>query len=142
MDNNQRVHKCTSLGCKVPCFRKLSDLRRHQHSHEASRFFCPVRTCKAHTRGFRRKDNLTEHQKRIHEANARASVVASHDTKHGADAEPIEIEETRSLSPTSALVAIKDGFDSNLSTKECLLAKLAELRAQRRKWIEEKDEEI
>ncbi|KAM0138630.1 hypothetical protein ACHAP3_003494 [Botrytis cinerea] len=142
MDNNQRIHKCTTLDCKVPGFRKLSDLRRHQHSHEAPRFFCPVRTCKAHTRGFKRKDNLTEHQKRVHEANARASMVASHDSKLSARAEPMEDEEMGNESPPLALMAIKDGFDSSLSPKEFLLAKLAELRASRKKWIEQKDEEI
>ncbi|KAF7907687.1 uncharacterized protein EAF01_005273 [Botrytis porri] len=70
--------------CKTTGFKKLSDLRHHQHSHEAPRFFCPARACKAQIRGFKRKDNLTDHQKRVHEANARASVVASQDSKPSA----------------------------------------------------------
>lgn len=69
-------------------------------------------------------------------------MVASHDSKPSARAEPIEDEEMGNESPPSALMAIKDGFDSNLSPKDFLLAKLAELRALRKKWIEEKDEEI
>ncbi|TGO09531.1 hypothetical protein BTUL_0162g00080 [Botrytis tulipae] len=129
-------------GCKIPGFKKLSDLRRHQRSHEAPRFFCRVRTCKAYTRGFKRKDNLTQHRRRVHEANARASVAASHDSKPSARAEPIEDEEMGNASPPLALVAIKDSFDSNLSPKEFLLAKLAELQAMRMKLTEEKDEEI
>lgn len=142
MDGNQRIHKCTTLGCRIPGFKKLSDLRRHQQSHEAPRFFCHIRTCKAHTRGFKRKDNLIEHRKRVHEANARASVVASHDSKPSARAEPIEDEEMGNASLPPALMAIKNGTDSNLSPKEFLLTKLAELQASRMKLMEEKDEEI
>ncbi|TGO85381.1 hypothetical protein BPOR_0402g00070 [Botrytis porri] len=45
-------------------------------------------------------------------------------------------------SPPSALVAIKDGFDGDLSPKEFLLAKLVELQASRKKLVEGKDEEV
>ncbi|TGO39429.1 hypothetical protein BHYA_0054g00250 [Botrytis hyacinthi] len=93
-------------------------------------------------KGFKRKDDLTEHRNRVHEANARASVVASHDSKPSTRAEPIEDEEMENASPSSALVAIKDGFGSNLSPKEFLLAKLAELQGMRMKLMEEKDEGI
>lgn len=65
-DNDQRIHKCNTLGCKVLGFIKRTDLRRHRCSHEAPRFFRAMTTCRAHTKEFKRKGNLTEHQKRFH----------------------------------------------------------------------------
>ncbi|TGO22252.1 hypothetical protein BPAE_0176g00170 [Botrytis paeoniae] len=141
-EDEERPHRCTARGCNVRGFKKQTDLRRHQGIHGNPLFFCPVTTCKAHTKGFKRKDNLTEHRKRVHDANAGAYDVRADDLKQASRAASSEDEEMRNSSPASALVAIKDGFDSNLSPKEFLLAKLAELRASRRKWIEEKDEEI
>ncbi|EDN90704.1 predicted protein [Sclerotinia sclerotiorum 1980 UF-70] len=66
-ENEQRPHKCTIQGCKVDPFKNPADLRRHKISvHGDPKFFCPVVTCKFHKKGFGRKDNLTEHKRRVH----------------------------------------------------------------------------
>ncbi|KAF7862899.1 uncharacterized protein EAF02_010448 [Botrytis sinoallii] len=74
-EDEERPHRCTVRGCNVRGFKKQADLRRHQGIHGNPLFFCPVTTCKSHTKGFKRKDNLTEHRKRVHDAIARASAV-------------------------------------------------------------------
>ncbi|KAF7955431.1 uncharacterized protein EAE97_000690 [Botrytis byssoidea] len=70
------------------------------------------------------------------------SQTDKQETASNARAEPIEDEEMGNAIPPSALMAIKNGSDGNLSPKEFLLVKLAELQASRMRLIEEKDEEI
>ncbi|KAH7321776.1 hypothetical protein BKA65DRAFT_88753 [Rhexocercosporidium sp. MPI-PUGE-AT-0058] len=67
MDKHERPHKCTVSNCKVTDFTNSGDLKRHQRTvHGTGIFFCPVPSCKRHTRGFGRKDNREEHVKRVH----------------------------------------------------------------------------
>lgn len=125
-DNDQRVHKCTMQNCKIPGFKKPSDLRRHQRSHEAPRFFCPMTTCSKHLRGFKRKDGLTQHQKRIHGTNSHTSVATPKCTARASSAASREDENMEGLSPVFVPAEMKNGLDIDLSPKDVLLAKLAE----------------
>ncbi|KAG4027789.1 hypothetical protein MFRU_027g00780 [Monilinia fructicola] len=140
--NDQRIHKCTTPSCNTLGFKKLADLRRHQRSHEGPRFFCSVASCKAHTRGFKRKDNLTEHHKRIHGINP--SVAAS--TLKGTTQDTQAVSTMGEVREKSVLAVIstemKNGSDINAPAKDFLQAKLAELYASRERFIAEKDEEI
>lgn len=48
-------------------FTNTGDLKRHERAvHGKGTFFCPVSSCKRHTRGFGRKDNKEEHVRRVH----------------------------------------------------------------------------
>ncbi|KAH6684224.1 hypothetical protein B0J14DRAFT_572418 [Halenospora varia] len=67
MDKHLRPYKCTDHNCKSKDFGTAGDLKRHRHSAHGTRVHtCPVSSCKRHRHGFTRKDNLTDHMKRIH----------------------------------------------------------------------------
>ncbi|KAH0566017.1 hypothetical protein GP486_000589 [Trichoglossum hirsutum] len=74
MDKHKRPHKCNYPNCITPSFGDKSGLLRHQrevHSsrkrgHDLRRYFCPELTCERHKRGFKRRWNLQEHQRRMH----------------------------------------------------------------------------
>jgi hypothetical protein len=75
MDKHKRPHKCSHPNCTTPSFGDKSGLLRHQrevHSsrkegHNSGRYFCPELTCERQKRGFKRRWNLQEHQRRMHE---------------------------------------------------------------------------
>ncbi|KAJ8064430.1 hypothetical protein OCU04_006769 [Sclerotinia nivalis] len=132
-EDDRRPHKCTIQGCRVRGFKNSIDLRRHQGVHGNPRFFCPVTTCKAHTKGFKRKDNLTEHKKRVHGTNSHSPVITLRTTKQGSRAASCEDEEMEDLSLAPTPVEMENGSNVNLPAKAFLLAKLAELRTSREK---------
>lgn len=69
MDKHLRPYKCTFSSCKVRDFGNAGDLRRHRASvHKTGNlsFHCSVVGCKRQRQGFKRKDNLSEHLKRVH----------------------------------------------------------------------------
>ncbi|RAL62239.1 hypothetical protein DID88_004809 [Monilinia fructigena] len=140
--NNQRIHKCTTPSCNALGFKKLADLRCHQRSREGSRFFCSVASCKAHTMGFKRKDNLTAHHKRIHGINSSIAVSTMHSTTQDTRAVSTKDEGREKSTLAETLTEIKNGSDINSPAKDFLQAKLAELHASRERLIAEKDEEI
>ncbi|CAG8956742.1 hypothetical protein HYFRA_00012286 [Hymenoscyphus fraxineus] len=62
-----RPYVCSVQGCKHPQFGDKGGLDRHTREvHGSKTYCCPITTCKRHTRGFPRKYNLFEHQKRCH----------------------------------------------------------------------------
>ncbi|KAF5879705.1 putative c2h2 transcription factor protein, partial [Botrytis fragariae] len=141
-EDEERPHRCTARGCNVRGFKKQTDLRRHQGTHGNPLFFCPVTTCKAHTKGFKRKDNLREHRKRVHDANARASDVRADDLKQALRAASSEDEEMEDSSSVQVPANMQNGSMVDAPAKSVLLAKLVELRTSRERFIFERDEEI
>lgn len=77
MDRHLRPYKCDRVGCDAPAFGDAGGLFRHQREVHKSRdgdrvlseYFCPDVRCERHTRGFPRRWNLMEHQRRIHGIN-------------------------------------------------------------------------
>ncbi|PMD16085.1 hypothetical protein NA56DRAFT_320862 [Hyaloscypha hepaticicola] len=52
-------------------FNRLAELRRHQRGHVGNRsFFCSFIGCKRASHGFVRKDNLSQHLRRVHQVAA------------------------------------------------------------------------
>jgi len=67
MDRHERPFVCPEQSCNKRAFPNRGTLQRHQHSvHSNPHICCPVRSCRRHTKGFARKDNLREHIRRAH----------------------------------------------------------------------------
>jgi hypothetical protein len=66
-DKHTKPFACVVPGCKHPWFGDKGGLDRHNREvHGSKTYCCAIPTCKRHTRGFPRKYNLFEHQKRCH----------------------------------------------------------------------------
>jgi hypothetical protein len=62
-----RPFACVVSDCKHPRFGDKGGLDRHKREvHGSKTYCCPINTCKRNTKGFPRKYNLFEHQKRCH----------------------------------------------------------------------------
>lgn len=70
IDKHIRPYICKDLLCKGRDFGDKGGLSRHQKEvhgiNNPKIYLCPVRTCKRHQKGFPRKYNLFDHQKRRH----------------------------------------------------------------------------
>lgn len=136
MDKHDRPHKCRSPGCKVQPFTNPGDLKRHQLTvHGGPRFICPCVTCKRHLRGFARKDNLIEHQKRTHALEPNTFVSLS----PRGEEPPDQIKEGESEDSNSEDVELTD---STAAEKRLLKAKLHELERMRANWLVKVDGDI
>lgn len=137
MDKHERPFVCSEQSCNKRAFPDKGTLQRHQQSvHSNPHIRCPVKSCRRHTKGFARKDNLREHIKRAHPRelpqingisqdycySTPVSAIGSktiHDfTKNGQDGDAF-IEET-------AKVAWPESLEAH-----ALEAKLEELKAER-----------
>jgi len=66
-DKHTKPFACVVPGCKHPRFGDKGGLDRHKREvHGPKTYCCAIPTCKRHTKGFPRKYNLFEHQKRCH----------------------------------------------------------------------------
>jgi len=67
-DKHSKPYTCPVPGCKHPRFGDKGGLDRHKREvHGGSQSYCcPITSCKRNTKGFPRKYNLFEHQKRCH----------------------------------------------------------------------------
>ncbi|KAE9373000.1 hypothetical protein N431DRAFT_337096 [Stipitochalara longipes BDJ] len=82
-DKHNRPYVCTVLGCKHPRFGDKGGLDRHAREvHGNATHYCPIPSCKRHTRGFPRKYNLFEHQKRCHPGQSPSTTSALVCTSH------------------------------------------------------------
>lgn len=64
--------------CKHPYFGDKGGLDRHKREvHGSKTYCCPITSCKRHARGFPRKYNLSEHQKRCHPDQSLNAAIAS-----------------------------------------------------------------
>ncbi|KAH6718122.1 hypothetical protein BKA61DRAFT_599055 [Leptodontidium sp. MPI-SDFR-AT-0119] len=64
---HSKPYICQVPNCKHPRFGDKGGLDRHNREvHGPQTHCCPITSCKRHVRGFPRKYNLFEHQKRCH----------------------------------------------------------------------------
>jgi len=85
MDKHDRPYKCQEPGCeKLQGFTYSGGLLRHQrevhkmHGGTKKALYCPIVTCKRHTgSGFTRKENLSEHMRRVHRQGTNGNDPAS-----------------------------------------------------------------
>jgi hypothetical protein len=68
---HSKPYICQVPNCKHTRFGDKSGLDRHNREvHGSQTHFCPITSCKRHVRGFPRKYNLFEHQKRCHSSQS------------------------------------------------------------------------
>ncbi|KAE9969924.1 hypothetical protein EG328_006605 [Venturia inaequalis] len=87
MDKHDRPYKCQEPGCeKLQGFTYSGGLLRHQrevhkmHGGTKKALYCPVETCKRHSgSGFTRKENLSEHMRRVHRSTSDGADMNGHD---------------------------------------------------------------
>ncbi|KAF7874099.1 hypothetical protein EAF04_002771 [Stromatinia cepivora] len=83
MDKHDRPYRCKETGCeKLPGFTYSGGLLRHErevhgkHGGPKKQLNCPHPNCKRHTgKGFSRQENLNEHLRRVHTADAGMSQL-------------------------------------------------------------------
>ncbi|KAH8654638.1 hypothetical protein BGZ60DRAFT_435756 [Tricladium varicosporioides] len=103
-EKHSKPYICPVPNCKHPRFGDKGGLDRHKREVHGSKFYCcPNISCKRHTKGFPRKYNLFEHQKRCH-PTASVSMQRSLNLTHfngvlpeelgGGDEEPLSSEMT------------------------------------------------
>ncbi|EEU39935.1 uncharacterized protein NECHADRAFT_79666 [Fusarium vanettenii 77-13-4] len=69
-DNQNLQQRCPHSSCTNKRFRDKGNLDRHMREvHSSQTFFCPVVSCQRNKRGFNRRYNLLDHQKRRHRQN-------------------------------------------------------------------------
>ncbi|CZR66696.1 uncharacterized protein PAC_16597 [Phialocephala subalpina] len=68
---HSKPYICQVPNCKHTRFGDKSGLDRHNREvHGSQTHYCPITSCKRHVRGFPRKYNLFEHQKRCHSSQS------------------------------------------------------------------------
>jgi len=133
MNKHKRPYKCNISNCKVKDFGNAGDLKRHQRAvHGRRTMFCPVVTCKRHTKGFGRKDNWMEHLKRIHSLDSTSTPNTPQKQSFGEQNMQGILTEgstTGSDDGDSDVEAVEMEGSSTPTEKSSLLAKLHELEA-------------
>jgi len=124
---------CDNPACHNRTFADEPNLNRHQREvHGHAQYHCPVEACERHTRGFKRRDNCINHQKRSHgnlkslkkipDDNIQASRDGSiHVTENGGGASSSEGEE-RSVEENMASKG-SDTLEQKLDSLKALLRK-------------------
>ena len=81
-EKHSKPYICQLPNCKFPRFGDKAGLGRHKREvHGPNMYYCPIVSCKRHTKGFSRTYNLSEHRKRCHPA-ASASMQRSLNHTH------------------------------------------------------------
>jgi hypothetical protein len=135
-DKHTRPYICHQQPCANKSFGDKAGLQRHErevHSSKTDAHTCPFPSCKRNKRGFHRRYNLLEHQKRAHGLQPDASPTAvnnsdgflERENSHGFQGE-IGRESGGSDIPERALSGIIQG-NGNTGTEQDLIAKLHRL---------------
>jgi hypothetical protein len=127
------------LDATSEAFINAGDLKRHQKTHGTYGLMCPISSIKRHQgEGFKRKDNLREHLKRIHGMESEATAHAINDL--ASDGQSLgfdEVVEEGVYAGVGESMRVDDAVmeDSKSWEKSRLSAKLLELKATRVKWV-------
>jgi hypothetical protein len=74
--NRRNIYTCEMPQCQNPHFSNKGGLDRHnREKHGSDAYFCPHTSCNRHIRGFQRKNNLYEHQKRCHPVTSPKAAI-------------------------------------------------------------------
>ncbi|EPE33879.1 C2H2 and C2HC zinc finger [Glarea lozoyensis ATCC 20868] len=132
MENKHlRRHKCTIENCNSKGFGNAGDLKRHQstvHKQNSRKHICPHAACKRHRHGFVRKDNLSEHLRRVHRSQADNNAV--YPNEQGDREVDDDYDEDLELRDEGCLSSVSTERPPNSQTspdKSLLMAKLQEL---------------
>jgi hypothetical protein len=109
---HNKPYTCNVLGCKHPRFGDKGGLDRHKREvHGDKRHCCPVPSCKRHIKGFPRKYNLFEHQKRCHPGQSPNSALAVIRTSaarinlEGEGMEEVQVQDEEASSPEMTITS-------------------------------------
>ncbi|RSL92103.1 hypothetical protein CEP52_013996 [Fusarium oligoseptatum] len=120
-ENQNTQQRCLHSSCTNKSFRDKGSLDRHMREvHSSQAFFCPIVSCRRHKRGFNRRYNLLDHQKRRHGQNVEGRFRTFREEDD--TSEP-------SLDGPAKSLGIRQNEDT--TNEEGLLAKLESLRAMR-----------
>jgi hypothetical protein len=76
-----RPYSCHHASCNGKNFGDKGSFERHKREvHGSQTYKCPVLSCKRHKKGFNRRYNLLEHQRRAHSAQPSGYFRASYST--------------------------------------------------------------
>ncbi|KAN0099015.1 hypothetical protein V8E51_014678 [Hyaloscypha variabilis] len=127
-DKHSKPYTCLVLACRHPQFGDKGGLDRHAREvHGSKAYCCPITTCKRHTRGFPRKYNLFEHQKRCHPGQSLGTTTAAVSGVEGF--QKAQDGEEEASSPESVDIAKLAGVETRRVHEKlrALLAKRVEL---------------
>ena len=145
MDKHKRPYKCPIAKCNVKDFSNAGDLKRHQRAvHGRHTLFCPVLSCKRHTKGFGRKDNWMEHLKRIHALQSSDAAALPEDSR-------LQVYNSQETYDADSAMGTEDddpieedvvSISTSYSEKVSLKAKLHELETLKANWMAKLDGDI
>lgn len=76
-DKHIRPYVCNHTSCNRKSFSDKGGLERHKREvHSSQAYICPVWSCKRNKKGFHRRYNLFEHQKRAHNLQSSSFLQA------------------------------------------------------------------
>src|SRR5256885_6233024 len=133
-DKHILPYSCHYASCNGRSFGDKGGFERHKREvHGPQAYKCPVLSCKRHKKGFHRRYNLVEHQKRAHGAQPSGYFRASYSTAN-------EVSEGDGSTPTpereiGAETLNGEEFDSAVEmhgdSRQDIRAKLRALRKMR-----------
>ena len=137
-DKHLRPYKCHYVSCNHKSFGDKGGLDRHKREvHGSQVYTCPILSCKRNKKGFHRRYNLLEHQKRAHGSQPSRLLRACSDTL-----DELSEGEGRTQTPQCEIggetldggeVGSADTMrgESNVSSPQDLRMKLRDLRIMR-----------
>ncbi|CZR69522.1 uncharacterized protein PAC_19422 [Phialocephala subalpina] len=132
-DKHKKPYICSVPACNHRRFGDKGGLERHKREvHGPKTYRCPITSCKGHTKGFARKYNLFEHQKRCHPgqlSHAAVAVIRTSDSQINTASEGME--ETRDGDEDASSPEMMVMADSGASDGGGLRGKLKELYRMR-----------
>jgi hypothetical protein len=135
VDKHSRPHICKEPQCNNRDFGDKGSLRRHEKEvhlmYSPKLYLCPVRSCKRHQKGFPRKYNLFEHQKRCHQQPTTA-LLAPFQTHRESSEDVQDSGSDGAGDEMSKETTMTDCSPSNPTTGEELRVKLQKFRDVRK----------
>jgi hypothetical protein len=134
LDKHNRPYVCSHKSCNRKNFSNKSGLERHKREvHSSQNFICPIRSCDRSKKGFHRRHNLREHQKRVHGFRSSNSPQApSINSEEFSESEESNSSPPYEIEAKGASQDIKVTDAMSATRKDCKI-KLQDLRARREK---------
>jgi hypothetical protein len=139
-DKHTRPYVCHQQPCTNKSFGDKAGQQRHEreaHGSETDSYPCPFRSCKRNKRGFHRRYNLLEHQKRSHGIQPSASPTGLSPldgSLEREDSQGIHSQGSRHSGGSDMPESLSRGLmygNANTGTEQDLMAKLHHLKEAR-----------